>query len=145
MGIELGNDFAPTWAGRPPGISPEDYDIWKVWRPRNFKRFDKLNFNVRLFRPLTLDPGLPENIKRMAEFNAAKRIDVLGWCAGAASIIELRNNAGLSAIGQLLGYNKLFRKEFPDMSQVKMILVSNRFDPDVSETAESLNIDVEQV
>jgi len=94
---------------------------------------------------MTFARELAPEIRQMAEWNAAKRIDVLGWCAGVASIIELRDNAGFSAIGQLLGYRHLFTKDFPDLTQVKMILVTNRQDRDILETAETVDIDVEYV
>jgi hypothetical protein len=145
MTIEFGQNFAPTWAGKPPGISPEDLDIWKRWRPREFKRYERFNFNVRLMRPIQLDPDVEDNIRRMAEFNAAKRIDVLGWGKASIDILELRNNAGLSAIGQVLGYRKLLQRDLADPRPIKMIIITNRDDPDVVETAEATGITLEVV
>lgn len=145
MGIEFGNTFAPTWAGKPPGASPEDYRIWQIWRPREFRRYDKFNFNVRLTRHLILSPELDDKIRKMAEFNAAKRIDVLGWRSGGVDIIELRDNAGLSAIGQLIGYFHLFKRDFPRALDVNMILITNHLDPDVKSTAEQVGIGLELV
>lgn len=143
MPTDFGNDFAPTWEGRPPGMSPEDYGLWQRWRLPQIHRYEKYNFNVRLIRDDPLPPNLPTNMIKMWKDNNAKRIDVLGWGGSTVDIIELRTSAGLSAIGQLIGYFRFLLAQPPSTSPLRMILVTDRADGTVRDAAEFSNISIE--
>lgn len=145
MPIEFGPDFAPTWAGRPPGISPEDLVIWRKWQPKILGLYDRINFNVRLIHPVPLPPGTEPKIQKMADFNAARRIDVLGWGPTTIDIIELRAHAGLSAIGHLIGYMTiaLTLRDWP--KPLRMILVTDSISADIIPAVRAMSITIIQV
>lgn len=145
MAVEIGPRFAPTWGGIPPHLSPEDLALWRRWRPLHERDYEGFHFDVRLITPQALPPDLEPNIRRMWLMNTAKRIDVLGVKRDRLDIIELRDNAGLSAIGQLLGYWARLSKEPIVDRPLHMLLVTNRLDPDVVEAARLHSIEVEIV
>ena len=143
MAIDLGNDFAPTWPGRPPGMSPQDHTLWQRWRPKQVRRYEKYNFNVRLIQEHLLPPDTPPSMVKMWLDNNARRIDVLAWAPKTIDIVELRITSGLSAIGQLIGYYRFLLTEPPDTRPIQMILVTDFTDPSVHNAADFVGISVE--
>lgn len=145
MRIIYGIDFKPNWPGKPPGLSPLDLIIWQQWHPQNFHKYTKFNYNVKLIRNLDLPPHLtPEMIKMWRE-TTAKRIDVLGWSTTTLEIIELRDSAGFSAIGHLLGYYHFLLRELETTLQIKPVLITNLADTDVAAAADFAGITVRLV
>lgn len=49
------------------------------------------------------------------------RIDAVGWIGSAPSIFEVKPQAGLGALGQVLGYEYFFYKEFQIMPRLGII------------------------
>lgn len=124
----LGPEFAPTWAGSPPGMSPADTRLWQNWRVLYAPQYRRLWYNVRLILPVPTPPGTPPEIQRAADLNAAKRIDILADAGDHLDLIELRDSAGLSALGAVLGYKAMWDLNPPLDLPVHLVIVSNKVD-----------------
>lgn len=142
MTVDLGRMYLASWQGKPPGISPEDYSIWRKWRPLNFTKYIGFYFNVRLIGPAAIREGLEPQYARMWMMNTAKRIDVLGIRNDRYDIIELRSRAGLSAIGHLLGYFTLWIFGGLADKPTYMLLITDAVDPEVALVAQASGIQV---
>jgi hypothetical protein len=99
-----------------PGMLLREILIWKNWLYQNSTRFDRYEYNVRLGEGV--DPGPSYNaaelsdvyaIRRQWVLNSMKRADVVAVRGGHVTIIEVEDNPGLSAFGQLTGYLALWR------------------------------------
>lgn len=136
----LGTKYLPTWDGLPPHMSPEDYEIWKRYKPQIIKDAQAVYYDVGLGGQITVPPGTTPEMAAMWFRNTQKRIDVLldygiGWI-----IVELRFNASSSAIGRLLHYRDLWNADPPDKRPLLLRLVTNRDDPEIRTLAQKLDI-----
>ncbi len=81
-------------------LSPEgqDYHAWE--------------FDVIVGDPDDPGPFYPANVRRQALYLNALKIDAVGWFFATPTLIECKPNAGLSAIGQIAGYQEWYNLIF---------------------------------
>jgi hypothetical protein len=94
---------------RYPGMQVREILIWKNWLYLNSTRFDRYEYNVRLGDGVDPGPAYPDSSRRMWIANSMKRVDVIAVRAGHVTIIEVEENPGMTAFGQLAGYQVLWR------------------------------------
>jgi hypothetical protein len=93
-----------------PGMQLREILIWKNWLYQNSTRFDRYDYNVRLGSGVDPGPSYPDSSRRMWIANSMKRADVIAVKGGHVTIIEVEENPGLTAFGQLAGYLTLWRQ-----------------------------------
>lgn len=141
MPTTLGEHYPRTWEGYPPHISQDDLEIWKRYRLKLPPDTIWLRFDVGLGGQIEFPEDTPPEMKKMWTRNTQKRIDVLGETENTWYIIELRHYATASAAGRLLQYHHMWKQDPPDDKNVKLILVSDRFDQDLASLCLSMNIE----
>jgi hypothetical protein len=94
---------------RYPGMQVREILIWKNWLYQNSTRFDRYEYNVRLGDGVDPGPSYPDSSRRMWIANSMKRVDVVAVRGGHVTIIEVEENPGMTAFGQLAGYQTLWR------------------------------------
>jgi len=83
----------------------------------------------------------PENMLLLGTM--AKRIDVVGFfMPHGVDIFEVKPERTTNALSQLLFYKQLFIQTFPDINVRSLIVVSDRYDEEVSTFAKSLDITI---
>lgn len=92
-----------------PGMQLREILIWKNWLYGNSTRFDRYEYNVRLGDGVDPGPSYPDSSRRMWIANSMKRVDVVAVKGERVTIIEVEENPGLTAFGQLAGYAVLWR------------------------------------
>lgn len=92
-----------------PGMQVREILIWKNWLYQNSTRFDRYEYNVRLGEGVDPGPSFPESSRRMWIANSMKRVDVVAVKGGHVTLIEVEENPGMTAFGQLEGYQTLWR------------------------------------
>ena len=97
-----------------PGMQLREILIWKNWLYQNSTRFDRYEYNVRLGDGVDPGPSYPDSSRRMWIANSMKRVDVVAVRGERVTIIEVEENPGLTAFGQLSGYLTLWRKRIAD-------------------------------
>lgn len=83
--------------------------------------YDRADIELRLGPGLQLPAGTPANIQRCATVSWALRADVVCWKGNVPTIVECKSRIGGSAIGQLLTYANLIRRDNPTILQVYKI------------------------
>jgi hypothetical protein len=145
MPTTLGQAFAPTWAGTPPGMSEIDTQLWHRWRTEGLKKALQVYFNVRM----GFDDPMPKELsKKDIEFwyiYVAKRADAIAEYDDHIKIIELRDDANANAIGRLMMYKMLWDKDPKINKPVKLLIVTNRDDVDTQSLAHLQGIEIEVV
>lgn len=93
-----------------PAMQLREILIWQNWLNGNAGRFDAYFYNVRLGDGV--DPGSSyENWARLQWIaNSMKRADVFAVKGGHLTIIEVEENPGMTAFGQIAGYLALWRR-----------------------------------
>lgn len=94
---------------RYPGMQLREILIWKNWLYQNSTRFDRYEYNVRLGDGVDPGPSFPDSSRRMWIANSMKRADVVAVRGGHVTLIEVEENPGMTAFGQLAGYQILWR------------------------------------
>lgn len=112
-------------------MSGEDFAIWERWWPAARGDARALYFDVGLGLPDELPRS--ENAEQLLGWirNTQKRADVIVVRPGSVDVVELRFNAGLNAVGRLMGYVDLLLDDLPWKLPVRGVLVSNKRDSEV--------------
>lgn len=118
-------------AAKYPHMKQHEGEIWErflkriPWTPVTIK------YDVRLGEGVPVAPETPEWVARMAWALSTKRVDVMVETRNEWIIVEVKQRAGLSAVGQLLGYLSLFVRQFRPAKSIRMVLVCERVAPDM--------------
>lgn len=128
-----------------PGMNPREVVVFNNWLILHFKDYTAFDFNVRVGQGTDPGPTYDAESRRQYILNTQKRIDVMAWQDSNPTIIEVKDRAGLSAIGQIVGYRHLYFNDNPTGPTPTMLLVFNRTDQDVILTALAAGIKIEQV
>ncbi|MGH9492917.1 MAG: hypothetical protein ACRD2K_05400, partial [Terriglobales bacterium] len=145
-----------------PGLLPREIIIFREWLRLHERDFDRFDYNVRVGDGFDPGPGFSPDVRQQAIENSKKRIDAIAWQGSAVTLIEVKDRAGLSAIGQLIGYRPLWqqtvsdflsgrRTDFDEDWKVEitrrrpatvppLLLVTNRAQPDLGVVVESAGI-----
>jgi hypothetical protein len=89
---------------------PREILVWRTWYRTNADRFDRYFYNMRVGQGTDPGEGYSKEARRGALLASRKRIDVVGWKLGHATLIEVEDNPGLSNFGQIAGYETLWRE-----------------------------------
>ncbi len=119
-----------------------DAAIWLKFLEKFNPRFDRVEFDCLCGEGQECEDEDPDWVKRMVEALSCKRIDVVGRIGGRTCLIEVKQDAGLSAVGQLLGYKVLFQEENPEVSDADLLLVTDEIDDDTLTVCQAFGIPV---
>lgn len=128
-----------------PGMLPREVLIWRNWLALHAGEFDTFQYNERVGSGYDPGPGWDESIRAMAIANSQKRLDVVAWKGNQAELIEVKDRAGASALGQVLTYMPLWSMAHADMPRARMRVVTNRLQPDIGAVATFWGITVDVV
>ena len=140
MSTLLGRRFPPTTGIYPPHMSPEDFKLFKRWGIDALKDAINVYYDIGLGEGAPADIVIEDNLRLMWQKITQKRADVVVEYLDHVDIVELRFNATSNAIGRLLAYQMLWNDEPPIAKETFIVLVSNRFDPDLERLAGQHNI-----
>lgn len=108
-----------------PHMSATDSVIWERYIRAYPKAFDRVSYDVAVGAGAEFDVTaggiLGPGIKKLYQ----RRIDVLGEKDSRLWIVEVKDRASTSAIGQILGYGSLFKRDHPEHANVGLRLVTN--------------------
>ena len=135
-----GQKYPPNFKGKPPHMSPEDLIIWEKWREEAVKGAKWLYFDVGVGEGIKYEGEFPDWLVRSWIRVTQKRIDVLIQRSQSIDIVELRNGATANAVGRLLMYEMLYLDDPIFSMNVKLILVTNRYDKDLERLCNKFNI-----
>lgn len=128
-----------------PGMLPRECLIWRAWLAANESRFDSFSYNDRIGPGYDPGPAWPDNMRLMAVANSQKRLDCIAWQGSQATLVEVKDRAGASALGQLLTYYPLWSAQHTDLPRARMLLVSNRIQPGIDVAAAYHGVEVNVV
>ena len=130
----------PTKRRRFPHILKPDVPVWQRFLAAYQHRYTHIDYDVRVgrgrhpgdeFQPATIDLAIQLSMRR---------IDAVGHSPTRLDIIEVTTDAGLTALGQCLAYPILYRQTYAPTIEIRPLLVAARFQPDIQQVFESLQI-----
>lgn len=114
-------------------MSQEEKAIFIRWLQAGASKFAPFAYDVRVGDGLIMPAGSSGYAVRSAYALTTKRIDAVYQHDGTTVIVEVKRRAGLSAIGQLLGYRDLYAKTPGFTGALSMLLVTDELQPDMQE------------
>lgn len=113
-----------------PHMLPGDVSLWLRFLSRYGKYFSRFIYDLHVGEGIPVDPAWPPNIIAAAHALTKKRIDAVGYNNKEVWIFEVKPDAGLSALGQLLGYRDLYLKDYPLTTKLILAIVTDILNPD---------------
>jgi len=114
-----------------PHMMPNDILIWERFLTQFPVRFDGFDYDIRVGKGRIPAETEPQWKIDLALALTRFRIDAIGWNDGKPTIIEVKPYAGLSALGQLLGYLYFWNKEHMDNRTSRLLCVTDKSTEDV--------------
>jgi hypothetical protein len=137
--------FQPELLAKYPHMAPQDVPVWERFLATEAARFTGIDYDVRVGQGITPSPETDPAIARDAVLLTQKRIDAVTFGPDEIWIIEVKPEASISALGQLLTYTDLFiASRKPDLP-VRSVLICETIDRDMAQIFKKHNITVIQV
>jgi hypothetical protein len=119
--------------------------VWEKFMDLFPDRYTSVDYDFRVGEGVQIDIPYEENYARMVTMLSQHRIDVLAWLGEKPTIIEVKERAVISTIGQLIGYKALFVEEFKNMGEPRLLCVCERISLDVQFVFDKQNVPIEIV
>ena len=124
-----------TLTGRFPHLLPKEVILWEKYLAVHQDEYLFFEYDIHVGKGAELPADVDPMIRKIALGLTRKRIDVVGHKAHSITLIELKPDAGLSAMGQLLAYLYLYQIEFRPTKKVLTHIVSDLIDVDTRNVA----------
>lgn len=124
--IQLERQFGPF-----VHMSQPEKAIWIRWLLAGGTRFAPFRYDIRVGDGLQMPAGSDGFAIRAAYALTTKRIDALYFEGSNAVIVEVKQRAGASAIGQLITYRDLLLRSPYAPATASMLLITDELQPDM--------------
>jgi len=113
-----------------PHMLPAESALWLGFLRKFGSGWTNFQYDVHVGEGITLGPDYDVMTQGLAKALTQKRIDALGWRQGVPWIFEVKVQAALSALGQVMGYRALYVKTFRWEGDVRLAIVTDMVMPD---------------
>lgn len=137
--------FAPEKLHRYPHMFPADVPVWERFLEMRAAEFVEFSYDVLVGKGIEPDRTLDREIQQLSVKLTKKRIDVVGFKEGSIWIIEVKEIATVSAPGQVLGYHRLYLRDFKPTIPSFPLLIFSKASRDVMTVASDLGVLWEQI
>lgn len=118
--------------------------VWDGWKEEATTRYDRIGVDVPvwLYPPPEVQPGDEKDERE--QLRPDYRIDAVGGNDGFVDIIEVKEVGNLTAIGQLLVYELLFRRSYWGFKGVRKVLLAAWIPDPIAFACKHLGIEAEE-
>jgi len=113
-----------------PHLMPNEIPIWEKFLALYGNEFSDFRYDVRVGKGVDPGPKYDPKWRQLAIQLTQKRIDAVWRRDGVVYIFEVKPQAGLSALGQLLSYRILYRETFRYRGPLRLAVVTDRLNDD---------------
>lgn len=125
-----------------PNLRPEDLSIWERFLNRYPTAYVEVIYNLHVGEgapiPEGTDPDAARSFKALTQY----KIDVVGFRKDGVDIIELKPRAGAGALGQLLTYVELYKRDVDPTAMPRPVIITDVIRPDLPLVAEKLGVQI---
>lgn len=113
------------------GMPAQESNITRAWLRANGLDYDRFEFNVTLGDGRPAAEGIDAATAAQHAFLSKSRADVIGYVGDRVDIVEVKDRAKATAMGQIRGYAVLWRGDHPGIPIRRLLVVARSIDPDV--------------
>lgn len=125
-----------------PHMAVADTAIWRRYVEKYPNAFAEAAYDVAIGAGAEFDtvvnPITGGDAKRLYQ----RRIDVVLRDGGGVILVEVKPRATTAAIGQLDGYAKLWRRDFPNLPITQLVIVTDSLAPEMEFLAHDAGIEI---
>ncbi len=136
----LGPSQRPVVMPTYPHFLAADTEVWTRYLRDPIVPIKEVWYDVHVGLPVDLGAAADEMDRRIAAGVSRKRIDVVAKIGAGFWIIEVKPVAGLTAIGQIMIYYRLFLREFQVAGEVFPVIIADEIDQDITPEIDSLGV-----
>jgi hypothetical protein len=126
-----------------PGLNQVEHEVAMKWLRARGMNYDRIDFNVPLGPVPDFNFPMTEEQQRQAEYLYRTKADIVAQLGDDVTIVEVKERATKSAMGQLVHYRYWFLKENPSKKVVAVRVIANRADEGIAETLLAHGFDLE--
>ena len=123
-----------------PHMGPEDTKAWTNFILSHPNEYDSIDYDVKIGNVPAFVTRDIANIGGDIASLYQRKIDVVAYKEDKIDIIEVKPDAGFSAIGQVLGYFHLWQNQYGSVENVNPMIVCNTSSLDVRALAEAQGV-----
>lgn len=116
--------------------------IWERFIDKYPDAYDEVAYNVKVGEGSEIPEGTEENLAKGFKELTQHKIDVVGFKGDRIDIIELKDYAGTRAIGQVIGYRRLFNRGYNPSTPPSLVIITDVLRADTKIIAEEENIKI---
>lgn len=135
MPTDLGRSFDLDWRGDPPHMLKTDIPVWYRFLALYGSPFRRLYYDCWLGGPTLTAEDLQDKLKVSWRGLLVKRADAIAELDDEVWIIEVSADPGLRAIGQLISYGTLWKRDPKIAKTLKLVLVARTIEEDLLDVA----------
>lgn len=125
-----------------PHMLPHETRIWDRLIENSGLPEGKIDYDVHLGEGAPIDPAWPGWMVRMVQRLSTHRADVVVERDDEVVIIEIKSIAGMGAVGQLVGYEALYLRQYGVDRPVRLLCVCERLEADIKAVFSYYEIEV---
>lgn len=123
-----------------PHMKPADIAIWERFIAKHPDAYDECIYDLAVgSAPEFAAPEAAADLGNIAELYRRK-IDVVGLKGGEVDIIELKPRAGTAALGQVVGYITLYKRDIDPSASPHPVLITDTLLPDMEMLAKTMGV-----
>ena len=119
--------------------------IWERYVLQEGMPEGRIEYDVHLGEGAPVKPEWPAWMAGMIKALSSKRVDVVAETRLGITIFEIKRRAGLSCLGQLLGYEALMFKHRGGWKPISLVAVCEEIEPDMMDAFEFYKVRVVMV
>ena len=123
-------------------LRPEDVTVWERFMRLNPNKEWTMDYDVKVGLGRKPLEELPPELQKDWRDLTRKRIDAVAWSENNVFLIEIKPRAGLSAIGQIIGYSELWIDLHDNDRRVRPVVICHSTDPDTIQVAKAAGIEI---
>lgn len=125
-----------------PHMKPADVAIWNRFLEKFPDEYDSVDYDVAVGTGRRYEGAADVAIVDGFEHLTRKKIDVVGYKEKSVHIIEVKPNAGASALGQAKSYELLYKRDIDQASPTLTRLVTDVIGLDVPHLSDWMEVGV---
>ena len=116
-----------------PHLKPKDQIIWERFIRAHPDAYETCDYDFPVGTPADVDPDLMPSTQADMIHLTKKKIDVVAHGKNFIDIIELKPNAGGSALGQVIEYDFLYTREVKPDKDTQTVIITDKAQRDIAE------------